>query len=253
MSNTQSLVLNIRKDYTEYKKQLLLILCALWGTSAAMGALLGFNHSGGGITELIMFSVFYTIFALVVASAAFPELKEKTGRISYIMTPASASDKFVTRLIVVVPLVAIAVIIAYYIGDIARILTAMLFHNDGGPGSNYRHIVDPFMLVRNLGWEETLSSIIGFLFIQGIFFVGSVYWPRYSFFKTVLIIIAFQIAVLSLFSIVAVNDIGFLDTLDNISVGLWAYYVPVTILTAGCYYLVYHKIKRMEVVDRKLF
>lgn len=106
-------LLAMRHDFIENRKGLLLGLGVVWGIYFLFGALLGYNGRGGGDSELVACLFFAVAFSCIGASLAFSNMKTKEGRISTLMLPATAAEKFLVRWIAFVPVLFLVLVAVY--------------------------------------------------------------------------------------------------------------------------------------------
>lgn len=175
-----------RKLIVENRKSLLIVLCGFSGIWTLLGLWCGYLGTTPGIGPLAIYLFCASIACCVAASRMFSDLVSKEDRISTLMTPASAAEKFIPRLIAVIPGMIILVTLGYILFSYASILVAGLRFG------NWADFYNPFA-----HWtQEDSSTLISlgsvFLFTLSFFIYGAVAWPRKSFFKTVLVLFAVQ-------------------------------------------------------------
>lgn len=133
------------------------------------------------------------------ASTLFSELQDKTTGISYLSLPASQLEKLLCALLFGVFLFFIAFTLLFYLVDIPMVqLSNRLIeaYPRTWPGTN--QLVPP-LAVYNIftgkagaGPEaEYHVFLLGFFAIQSVFLLGSVYFRRYSFIKTTVVLLLF--------------------------------------------------------------
>ena len=210
-------ILMIKKMWVENRKIILIALGAYAGFCAILGLWLGWLDTGGGQGQVILYLGLAQLALSVMASMMFGALKTKEGRISLLMCPATAQQKFWPRLLAVVPMALIVVIGGFYLLDLFRVLMELISYGKSVPFSNpfvYIDAYSPYLPIKGmlaLGLGATLLSIL-------IYFLGGVVWPRYSFIKTMAALYGLQLFV-SIIGALIFRHVK-LDFLDN-ETGLW--------------------------------
>lgn len=192
-------MLNAKREIIQYKRSLLLVVGCILGSYILIGILMGYNHCGGGKTEFVTYSVIMLMFGAVCSSMAFSNLKTKEERIFSLMMPASEFSKFFLRWLAVVPILFGLLVVAFYVGDIFRILTFIVFTPDYSDYPNYLQIMNPQNILLLRGREEgdiVLSLVLAtYFFTQAWYLLGAVIWPKLSFIKTFVALWVLQMGV----------------------------------------------------------
>lgn len=235
----------VRKTYIFNRKAVLLTAGAVLLGCILLGASMGLLGVGGGKAEVICFGLMFLLIATVVASMAFADFKTKTGKISTLMTPATAFEKFAVRWIAVVPLLALLLVAGFYVGDVSRII-ANRFSQFYVESPSYIRIVDVSAVITSIFVSYKTLAICGFLtyyfFWQSIYFLGGILWPKLSFIKTFAVN---QVASLVLLPVINNLDVNF-SHVDLYEALAWIE-VLTALLTIGIYWLTYHLMKRNTV------
>ena len=251
--NTSSFLLLVKKELIDNRKALLLGVGALWICCILIGALLGFNGRGGGEGEVMIFAFMFGAFGCIAASVAFSDMKSKVGRISAIMLPATAFEKFIVRWIAVVPILFGLMIAGFYIGDLTRIFVSWVADVPIPYGTSYHHITNPWTALYFHNGMLNAIMITGYLSLQAPFFFGAILWPKLSLIKTIAALWIIQI-IIGIFMV----TIPWSSMLYHIYDNTWAAKVQTTILVTniiislGFYFLTYWRFKRSQ-VTYKLF
>ncbi|MDE7471084.1 MAG: hypothetical protein K2M57_06540 [Paramuribaculum sp.] len=202
-----------KKYYIENSGRLWLGLGSIVGAMAVMGFLSGAFSVTDGSGLFVIFGIILSVVGLAAASQMFSDMRTKEGRISLLMTPASAFSEFFVRWTVWVPGCLAALVIAFYIGDWSRMLGAFLFDHY----VERVHLSD-FFTARTF----YVSSIcfMMYLALQSFFVLGAVLWPKLSFLKTVIALWLLQtvlgtVASLSVMSVR--NKLAFIIFSDDIN------------------------------------
>ncbi len=125
----------------------------------------------------------FIIFGFLAGASMFSSLRTPPGKLSTLMIPASQIEKFVERWLVVVP----GYLITFTIGVMAAECIRIGFC-DWVLGRN-PDAITPIALSDifdgvNPMWEKVSKALLGFLFIQSFFILGSVVWQKLSVIKT---------------------------------------------------------------------
>jgi len=185
-STDNTFFLTLRHEIIENKKALLLGVGAIWGVFILFGALMGYWGRGGGKVELVCIFILMSLFSSVAGSLTFSNMKTKQGRISMLMIPSTAFDKFIVRWIGVVPVLIVILTAGMYLCDLTRIFVCWLCDNPRLVNSPYMEVINvwQFFSRREYGVELFLWIISGFMFNQAVYIFGSILWPKLSFLKT---------------------------------------------------------------------
>ncbi len=250
--------LTLRKELIENRKALMIGIGSCWGLCMLMGAFIGLCKMGGGARELFSFLFMFYVIAGIVGSITFSNMKTKAGRTSSILLPATASDKFLTRWLAVVPGLLIIFIIGFYIGDASRIAAAWI---DGAKtGSHYLRFADVWtILSRSFGYKTISLMVTGtivsfYFFMQAIYIFGAILWPKLSYIKTLLalwvleMILAPATMFIMKFSGISLTTLSY-SQIESLMIILSTVFI---LLTLGLYYLTYLRFRSSQVIY-KLF
>lgn len=256
-TTSNTFLLTARHDLIENKKPILLGVGTIWGIYMLFGALLGYNGVGGGGASLAFYMLSAMAFSCITASLAFSNLKTKESRISTIMLPSTAFDKFIVRWIAVVPVLILVIVAGVMLGEAVRVWLHLLGgypHQGAGFMSMYADLCIEFLKYPASGYYVWLG-IVGFLFGQSLYFLGSVLWPKLSFVKTLVVLWVLQ--TLSGFLTILVN-LSWPDTFVNFiteiseEAAVGGIAGMLTLLTLAVYATTYWRFRRSQVVY-KLF
>lgn len=251
-------VLTARRELIENRKGIMIGVGSCWGLCMLLGITLGIFHIGGGANEVFFFFFLFSIISSIAGSLMFANMKTKEGRISTLLLPSTAFDKYLVRWLAIVPGLVIIFFIGFYIGDITRIIVSWVMHDD--MGNNYYKITNFWSIVCCAFGNSSISFLIstliicGYFFSQALYIFGAILWPKLSYIKTLLALWALQMIITSgfifikgifNFSLLALSEIQIISL-------LWCIVVVLILLTLTLYYLTYLRFKRSEVVY-KLF
>ena len=140
-----------------------------------------------------LYSIFLVAFGCMSASLMWNEMKTKQGRLSVLMTPASAIEKFIVKISIYIILFIIVYIFAVIIAESIRYLILYLIYPDSAVVPLYlsgrfnetdnQYIWDIFGTSAN---HPIWILVMVFLIIQSFFVLGASIWYSKSFIKTFL-------------------------------------------------------------------
>ncbi|MDE6271435.1 MAG: hypothetical protein K2M31_00310 [Muribaculaceae bacterium] len=209
--------------------------------------------------DIMTFIAFVVI--IISGSMMFGALSDRRSRLNTLEVPASHTVKFFTWFAVYLPVAIIAMWISFYAAQITRVCWTQLFTDFG----SYAHII-PFHRVMLLegGFVlepsdiyDAMTTYGAMIFINSVFALGSVIFPRLSFLKTAIScsIISTMIGVAALlghlvfFGLHANTDPRFaiFDTFPQRE------YIITAVMLFGalcCYLLSYYRFKQTEIINR---
>lgn len=239
----------LKRYVVENRKQLIFLYGVMWGVMLLAAACIG-HHEQGAIrclttnqmntcvsydfygTRAMLYLVSGVGFISITASYMFSSLRTKQSRIMSLMLPASMAEKywvyFTVYIIAFFPIFLLGTVVA----DLAYYVTA-----GGGPMFQLLSLSGEYSIFKMdsiMIWND--------LSLQAIFALGSVLWPRLSFFKTFIAI--FVISILVLFFPSVVYHI--LKPFDDFGTMLAA------IFTIGCYVLAWLRFRHVQVIQKLL-
>jgi hypothetical protein len=194
----------VASHWAEHRKRYLLALLAVGGLQAGWYSFLLLIDNFGPINLFIQYATYYCGLFLVgcfYASTIFSELGNKSRAIQYLSIPASHLEKLLCGILFGVVLFFVAFTIVFYIVDIPMVsLANRIVSNE------QQHWPNSFLPIGRIGvlniWNTEWAPIIDrryhlFLFayfaIQSAFLLGSVYFARWSFIKTVVTLAIFWV------------------------------------------------------------
>lgn len=130
----------------------------------------------------------FSLFAVgtFYASQYFRDLGSRAKGINFLLVPASAFEKILCSLLYTVVLFFVVFIAAFYAADILMVTIANSFVATDDPDS-IRGVLNIFDAA-SLPFDGnlTINILLIFFAIQSVFLLGSVYFEKYSFIKTVI-------------------------------------------------------------------
>ncbi|HEY8971685.1 MAG TPA: hypothetical protein VIM64_21435 [Puia sp.] len=195
----------VASHWAEHRKRYLLALLAVGGLLAGWyGFLLMLDHFGP-LNLFIQYATYYCGLFLVgcfYASTLFSELGSKSRATQYLSVPASHLEKLLCGILFGVVLFFIAFTIVFYIVDIPMVSLAN--HIIAGEHQHWPNTFQPIgsvgvLNIWNTGWAPVIDRkyhffLCGYFAIQSAFLLGSVYFTRWSFIKTVVSLLVFWVA-----------------------------------------------------------
>ena len=204
------------------------------------------------MVEAGIFTVALVFFSSLAAAALGGNLKDKAGRISAFMLPATQLEKYMARWVIFIPLALVVFLIGFIGIDLLRVALASVFfpHASG-------HIHSVFTLFSSQHILDGVAWIASYIMsLQASFALGSMLWPKNSWVKTfaALSILGMLVSfimvwlALALFRDMAGYTLAGMDFLDDH--GAWCM-LAVTMLWAVVYHVIaYYRYKEMEIIQR---
>ncbi|HWK07774.1 MAG TPA: hypothetical protein VNS58_29280 [Puia sp.] len=195
----------VTMHWVENRKRYLLAMLAMGGLMAGWYSFILVVYKDGAMNPFVQYATYYCglyFVGCLYASTIFAELGGKAQGIRYLSIPASHLEKLLCGILYGVVLFFIVYTLIYYIVDIPLV-------NVGNQGILKEHQVwagttipigkiEVFSLWNN-EWAPILDKqyhmlLLGYFTIQSAFLLGSVYFTRYSFIKTIVGILLFWLA-----------------------------------------------------------
>lgn len=188
------LFLLLKKDIQENWKKYLIHIATVYG---ALVVVLSFNsipnvtYEGSAEYEnknLITFTIFiFFVMGTVFASTMMEPMNNKAKRISFLMNPSSASEKFLSRWLIVTIAYIIVFLLIIIPADATRVFICTLRY----PGIDIPFIDFSKLVGESESWNEYafhpkmfMIIIPLFCLLQSVFVLGSTFWQRNTFIKT---------------------------------------------------------------------
>ncbi len=164
----------------EHRRGILRAVLAYWGFWVALGIIWGFAALNNHQVIWACYAMIGSFSCLAFASMTFQDMKTSEGRLSVLMTPASAAAKFWPRAIAAYLGAAIIMIIGYLCEETGRVLGDLIMRNHAVeftlPTSTY--------LPGAENYQVYLMLVASAVLWQSIYFYGAILWPKSSFIKT---------------------------------------------------------------------
>jgi hypothetical protein len=225
--NWKRFVAVLRKEVVENWRTLLFSIIAIYGILAIIMIIgnLTLQNSTARSEVMLRYTFVYLVFSfsgIFFASLAFRGLKSKTGRTELLTSPSSTFEKFLVNATIYVLGFIIVFPICAQLADLTRI--AVLWPwlgSESVPGPiNYLTTIHNFAFQQDFwslevnSWLEA-SLWIGMLAAPGLYFMGSILWPKLSFLKTfaAVYVIETVISIVAMICVLVFSDMK--------SFGLW--------------------------------
>lgn len=228
------------KIATEQRKTLLVTTGGYIGICAVLGLWSGFFGGAPAAGNFVFYLVLAWIACSLVASRMFSEITRKEGRTALLMTPARAADKFLPRLIIVLPGMLLLCTLGYLVYGYTDVLMM------GMKFDIWPDVYNPFA-----NWTEsdtcTFCSMLAFFLLNESFFIfGAVNWPKKSFLKTFCLIAALQIALS--FLAWGMFKVGLELEVYDPKAFLWSVVTIMTLIATGITLWAFIRFKRLTLV-----
>ena len=258
----------LKKDFVENRTALVIGSFALFaGLSLLMILLSGFIESADKGGSLIGFvaSYLYAIGCAISVSLMFSQMRTKQGRISMFTLPATALEKFLEQMVVYILGFTIVYVVCVELGELVRCVVAPLVWGKESAGVYINHFAvlgtlkDAFnnpgiAQIGITGSKIITVCVFGVVADLGIFTLGAVLWPKYSFIKTY----AATYVIGTVFFIMFILVASCIDISESMGETLFSEFIVVIIVLqvlvavasfVGAYYL----LKRKNVIHPTLF
>lgn len=187
--NFKRLILIFSLFWLENRKAFLFLLLAVGSFLIVwLGVYLAFNNPRL-FSERFQIAYYFTglfLSGCLSANFLFPDLNNKSKSINFLLLPASAAEKLLTTLFFGVGVFLVGYTLIFYMVEPVFVKLSNEIIKTDWPVINIFKIntyEDPF-------FEEKPSTIFFLYFtVQAFFIVGSLFFNKYSFFKTVIVLL----------------------------------------------------------------
>jgi len=178
------------KHWADNKKRYLLSVLAYMGLLVGWYTFTMLVDSRFPMNQgLQMVTFFFTLFTVgsFYASQYFRELGSRSRGINFLLVPASTFEKVLCGLLYTVVLFFAVFTVAFYLIDILMVWIGQNFVSDVPYPADQRGILNVFDAARvHVNPETTINILWLYFSLQSIFLLGSVYFEKYSFIKTII-------------------------------------------------------------------
>ena len=205
------------------------------------------------IFTLVFWMWSWWAFMCLGTSFAFKTMKCKTGRITMLMIPATVFEKFFFRWLVYVLILPLLFFLSIWLADYTRVLFYSAIYSEilFIEVTDFKHFVGQgdggYSLCHS--WKDGSLLILLNVYIQSLFLLGSIVWPKNSFIKTLISIVL--VAFLYNWGVVAFTRFSENSTLSTLILFFFKWgYILFPILTIINWTLTYFRLKESEVIHR---
>jgi len=182
----------VLKHWADNKKRYTLSLLAYVGlltTWFLFGLIIEGIPDGEGLPEDVQIpTFFFSLFAVgtFYASQYFSDLGSRHKGSHFLLVPASSFEKLVCSLFFTAILFPILLIACFYLVDVVMVTLANSFSGNSGNGgkSTVANIFGVELIRFNP--KQAIYLLLFFFSVQSLFLLGSVYFKKYNFIKTVI-------------------------------------------------------------------
>jgi hypothetical protein len=187
-------LLYISKQWNENKRRYLLSLGALAGLLVLWFSfimLVNKWHPLHDRMQLVSYYVGLYLTGCLYASLIFSDLSDGPKGISYLLLPASLLEKLLTALLFGVILYLLCYTAVFYIVDFTMVkvsnalISSMAAQEHQGPFPP-QEVANVFVAKDFAGGDEFIFFLLGYFAILSIFLLGSVYFVKYNYIKTLI-------------------------------------------------------------------
>lgn len=185
----QRFSLLVSKHWADNRKRYVLSVLAFIGLLIAWFVFTILTEESLPMSRDIQQATFF--FSLVVAgtfyaSQYFADLGSRAKGINFLLVPASSFEKLMCGLLYTVVLFFCVFTVAFYLVDVVMVAIA---NSLSGPGrvAAKAEVINIFKVVLlRFNTDATINFLLCFLSVQAAFLLGSVYFAKYGFIKTII-------------------------------------------------------------------
>ncbi|MCP5515144.1 MAG: hypothetical protein H7A26_06740 [Spirochaetales bacterium] len=172
-----------KRDLRENMKSLII-------ASSAVSVFIFFLINESAFEHTALYPLFLYTGGFIYTSACFREIHQRDRNSVYLLLPASVIEKFIQRLVTTTIVWIVFSLVLYSISSFAAVFSVNYAFNAGLPHFN------PFS-------SEIFRTFPVYIINSSLFFLGSVYFRKMHFFKTLLSLSAFFLLTLIIVSVFA--------------------------------------------------
>ena len=189
------------------------------------------------------------------ASCFMERMKTKEGRIAYLMLPASAFEKYLSRWLLFTVGFIVMYILAFALADWTRVVVSRMYYSHGAGLikplglSCYVYGADGNVSVWSL--QRTGILLAMYCFVQSLFVLGSSIWPKKTIGKTLIAIILVCLAYTQLASFILDGRGGAYHPILNDNDAMSYLVMAIgTVFAVFNWTLAYFRFKESEIINR---
>ncbi len=186
--NLQRFTLLVKRNWADNKKRYVLSIIAFIGLLFLWFMFIQMVDKRRVYNDVFQRQTyFFCLFfgGAIYASQFFRDLGSKPKGINYLMAPASILEKFLNGLLYSIVLLFIVLTLVFYFVDVTMIYIFNKINVSMGYASSRSNVANVF-IVKEHNKNIVLYLLLAFVSIQSFFLLGSVYFKRYSFIKTII-------------------------------------------------------------------
>ena len=180
----------VSKHWADNKKRYVLSVLAFIGlltTWFVFTILTGFDQIPMG-REVQTITFYFSLFAVgtFYSSQYFNDLGSRAKGINFLLVPASTFEKLLCSLLYTVVLFFVVFTATYYLVDVLMVAAANGLSRTIGTGEKtvVANVFD--VIIISFNRDTTLNFLFFFFSVQSAFLLGSVFFEKYSFIKTII-------------------------------------------------------------------
>jgi hypothetical protein len=186
----------VRKEWAENGRPLLLVAAGIYLLFTVI--LIGGNLSDRGMgSNSANFIIIFIAMALI-ASLGFTGLIDKSKRSDYLTEPSSMTEKFAANTLIYVLGGIVMVLVCLGLADLTRLAALWFFRDDTllvpGPTAFTNSVIEYVKTLPSSDfWSCLPKFLLNSLWYVSLFMMGSILWPKNSFGKTLIVMLAYWI------------------------------------------------------------
>jgi hypothetical protein len=185
-------LLYIGKHWNENKKKYLLSLGAIGGLLVLWFSFIMLVNPPRPMTEGVQVVTYYVglfLTGCLYASLVFSDLSDGPKAINYLLVPASLFEKLLSAILYGVILYFICYTVIFHVVDFTMIkvsngITSAAAQHDHRITYRAQEMANVFAPKEFGGGDESIYLLLGYFAIQSIFLLGSVYFAKFQYIKT---------------------------------------------------------------------
>jgi hypothetical protein len=185
-------LLYIGKHWNENKKRYLLSLGAIGGLLVLWFSFLMIVNPGNPMSYGIQIVTYYVglyLTGCIYASLVFSDLSDGPKAITYLLVPASLFEKLLSTILYGVIIYFICYTLIFYVVDFTMVkvsngIVSARAEHDHSITYHAKEVANVFVPKHFASENELVYFLLGYFAIQSIFLLGSVYFEKFQFIKT---------------------------------------------------------------------
>jgi hypothetical protein len=179
----------VAKHWADHRRQYLLSIAAFIGLLLTWFAFTLLVAEGFPMSnEIQQITFFLSLFAIgtFFASQYFRDLSSRARGINFLLVPASAFEKLLCSLLFTVVFFFIAFVSIFYLVDVLMVAVANALPV-GKEATAKPSVLNVFkVILLRFNRDSTVNFLLVFFSVQSVFLLGSVFFEKYSFIKTII-------------------------------------------------------------------